>query len=61
MLEMLSEEEVMSILRIKARSTLWGYTKRHGFPRPVRTHPKQYLKTQVEQWIMSGGTSQPGS
>lgn len=57
-LAMMNEEEVMDLLKIKARSTLWGYKAHHKFPLPVRTRPNQYLQAQVEQWILNGGVNQ---
>lgn len=54
-IEMISETEAMGLLKVSSRATLWKYTKNHNFPKPIRTHPKQYLKSEVEGWILKGG------
>lgn len=36
---LIPEKEVMNKLGVSSRQTIWNYTKRHGFPKPVRTHP----------------------
>ncbi|WP_072164364.1 helix-turn-helix transcriptional regulator, partial [Escherichia coli] len=51
-------KEVMNKLGVSSRQTIWNYTKRHGFPKPVRTHPKSYLREAVEGWILNGGVNQ---
>lgn len=45
---LIPEKEVMNKLGVSSRQTIWNYTKRHGFPKPVRTHPKSYLREAVE-------------
>ena len=52
---LIPEKEVMNKLGVSSRQTIWNYTKRHGFPKPVRTHPKSYLREAVEGWILNGG------
>ncbi|WP_126721636.1 helix-turn-helix transcriptional regulator [Escherichia coli] len=49
---LIPEKEVMNKLGVSSRQTIWNYTKRHGFPKPVRTHPKSYLREAVEGWIL---------
>ncbi len=41
-IEMITEKEVMGILKVSSRATIWKYTEYHNFPKPIRTHPKQY-------------------
>lgn len=55
---LIPEKEVMSTLGVSSRQTIWNYTHRHGFPKPVRTHPKAYLRTAFEQWLLNGGVNQ---
>ncbi|MFH7097959.1 helix-turn-helix transcriptional regulator, partial [Klebsiella pneumoniae] len=45
----------MQMMRISSRMTIWKYTERYNFPKPIRTHPKQYLLSEVEAWILNGG------
>lgn len=52
------EKEVMNKLGVSSRQTIWNYTNRHGFPKPVRTHPKAYLREAVDGWILNGGVNQ---
>lgn len=54
-IEMITEKEVMGILKVSSRATIWKYTEYHNFPKPIRTHPKQYLKAEIEDWILKGG------
>ncbi|MDN6449971.1 MAG: AlpA family transcriptional regulator, partial [Enterobacterales bacterium] len=35
--------------------------KKYNFPKPVRTHPKQYLRSDVDHWIINGGVNQRSS
>lgn len=60
-IEMISEKEVMEKLKVSSRMTIYNYTKKFSFPRPVRTHPKQYLLAEVDNWILKGGTNQKAS
>ncbi|EEX1843899.1 TPA: helix-turn-helix transcriptional regulator [Escherichia coli] len=55
---LIPEKEVMNKLGVSSRQTIWNYTKRHGFPKPIRTHPKSYLREAVEGWILNGGVNQ---
>ncbi|AKE61920.1 MULTISPECIES: helix-turn-helix transcriptional regulator [Enterobacteriaceae] len=57
-IEMINEKEVMRMIRVSSRMTIWKYTKHHNFPKPIRTHPKQYLQSEVEAWILNGGINQ---
>jgi predicted DNA-binding transcriptional regulator AlpA len=57
-IEMIGEKEVMAKLKIRSRMTIFNYVKLHNFPKPVRTHPKQYLLADVEKWILNGGVNQ---
>ncbi|ULH09623.1 AlpA family transcriptional regulator [Serratia marcescens] len=52
------EKEVMKRLKISSRQTMYTYQKKYGFPLPIRTHPKAYLESAVDQWILNGGISQ---
>ncbi|EKK4079439.1 AlpA family transcriptional regulator [Cronobacter dublinensis] len=56
--EMISEKEVMEKLKVSSRMTIWTYTHKLGFPKPVRSRPKLYLLAEVEQWILNGGVNQ---
>lgn len=60
-IEFIDEKEVMEKLKISSRMTIYNYTKKFNFPRPVRTHPKQYLEAEVNNWILNGGTNQKAS
>jgi predicted DNA-binding transcriptional regulator AlpA len=40
-IEMITEKEVMGF-KVSSRATIWKYTEYHNFPKPIRTHPKQY-------------------
>lgn len=57
-IEMIDEKEVMEKLKIASRMTIWKYIKLHNFPKPVRTHPKQFLLADVDNWILNGGVNQ---
>lgn len=59
--EMISEKDVMEKLKVSSRMTIYKYTKKFNFPRPVRTHPKQFLQAEVENWILNGGVNQRSS
>lgn len=56
---LIKEEEVMTKLDISSRTTMWKYCKKYNFPKPVRTHPKSYLRRDVDAWIQNGGVNQP--
>ncbi|MBL1816347.1 AlpA family transcriptional regulator, partial [Klebsiella pneumoniae] len=32
-----------------------------NFPKPVRTYPKQYLRSAIVEWILNGGVNQKSS
>ncbi|STF15838.1 transcriptional regulator, AlpA family [Escherichia coli] len=55
---LIQESEVMNILGISSRQTIWNYTKQHNFPKPIRTRPKAYLREAVNEWIIKGGVNQ---
>lgn len=55
---LISEKNVMIILGITSRQTMYNYQNKHRFPKPVRTHPKAYLESAVNQWILNGGINQ---
>ncbi|AWD03983.1 TPA: AlpA family phage regulatory protein [Klebsiella aerogenes] len=59
--EMITEKEVMQMMHISSRMTIWKYTERYNFPKPIRTHPKQYLLSEVEAWILNGGINPKSS
>lgn len=54
---LIPEKEVMNKLGVSSRQTIWNYTNRHGFPKPVRTHPKAYLREAVDGWILNGSVN----
>lgn len=54
----MKESEIMAKLEITSRTTIYKYSKLHNFPKPVRTHPKAYLHSAVEEWILRGGINQ---
>jgi len=60
-IDFIDEKEVMKKLKISSRMTIYNYTKKFNFPRPIRTHPKQYLEAEVNNWILNGGTNQKSS
>ncbi|MEI2602703.1 AlpA family phage regulatory protein [Erwinia aphidicola] len=60
-IDFIDEKEVMEKLKISSRMTIYNYTKKFNFPRPIRTHPKQYLEAEVNNWILNGGTNQKSS
>ena len=55
---LIQESEVMNLLEVSARQTIWNYTKKHNFPKPIRTRPKAYLREAVNEWIIKGGVNQ---
>ncbi|MEB6378823.1 AlpA family transcriptional regulator [Leclercia adecarboxylata] len=57
---LMQEKEVMELLGISSRQTIWNYTHRHRFPKPVKTHPKVYLREAVLSWILNGGVNPKG-
>ncbi|HGM6858982.1 TPA: helix-turn-helix transcriptional regulator [Serratia rubidaea] len=58
---LIPEKEVMAKLGISSRQTMYNYQSKHCFPKPVRTHPKAYLESAVDQWILNGGINQKSS
>jgi len=54
---MIKENEVMLKLNISSRSTIAKYIAKYNFPKPVTTYPKQFLLTDVENWILNGGVN----
>lgn len=58
---LIEEREVMSILGVSSRQTIWNYTHRHNFPKPVKTHPKAYLREAFNHWLQNGGVNQKSS
>ncbi|HFK7184702.1 TPA: helix-turn-helix transcriptional regulator [Serratia odorifera] len=60
-INLIPEKEVMAKLGISSRQTMYNYQNKHGFPKPVRTHPKAYLESAVDQWILNGGFNQKAS
>ena len=59
--KLIQEEEVMKKLHVTSRTTMWKYCQMHNFPKPVRTRPKPYLESAVDDWIINGGTNQKAS
>lgn len=55
---LIKESEVMEKLHVLSRTTMWKYCKEHNFPKPVRTHPKAYLRSAVDEWLLNGGINQ---
>ena len=60
-INLIPEKEVMAKLGISSRQTMYNYQSKHCFPKPVRTHPKAYLESEVDQWILNGGINQKSS
>ncbi|HED1420123.1 TPA: AlpA family transcriptional regulator [Kluyvera georgiana] len=60
-IEMIDEKEAMRMIRVSSRMTIRKYTEHYGFPKPIRTYPKQYLRSAVEAWILNGGINQKSS
>ena len=48
---LISKHEVMKLLHIKSRDTLYRYERDRGFPTPVKTHPTFYVRKHVVEWI----------
>ncbi|WP_227541901.1 AlpA family transcriptional regulator [Klebsiella pneumoniae] len=59
-IEMIDEEEAMRMIRVSSRVTIRKYTERYNFL-PVRTYPKQYLRSAIVEWILNGGVNQKSS
>ncbi|HHL0960184.1 TPA: helix-turn-helix transcriptional regulator [Serratia marcescens] len=55
---LIPEKDVMKLLKISSRQTMYTYQKKFGFPMPIRSHPKAYLESEVTQWILNGGINQ---
>ncbi|MGE6031378.1 AlpA family transcriptional regulator [Klebsiella pneumoniae] len=47
--------------KASSRVTIRKYTERYNFPKPVRTYPKQYLRSAIVEWILNGGVNQKSS
>lgn len=45
---LIPEKEVMNKLEVSSRQSIRNYTNRHGFHKPVRPHPKAYLREAVD-------------
>lgn len=60
-IELISEKDVMEKLKVSSRMTIWTYTHKMGFPKPVRSRPKLYLLAEVDKWILNGGVNQRSS
>jgi len=60
-INMISEKQVMAVLGISSRQTMAKYIKKYKFPQPVTVYPKQFLQTEVENWILNGGVNQKSS
>lgn len=57
-IELITESEVMSKLRVTSRTTIRTYTEKMGFPKPIRNRPKLYILAEVDRWILNGGVNQ---
>ncbi|SFN78577.1 Prophage CP4-57 regulatory protein (AlpA) [Izhakiella capsodis] len=55
------EQEVMDMVGVRSRMTIYKYTKCYNFPKPITMYPKQYLRADVEYWILNGGINQRSS
>lgn len=40
-IEMINEKEAMRMIHVSSRMTIRKYTEHYGFPKPIRTYPKQ--------------------
>ena len=59
---MATEDRFMKVEEVyeltgKKRTALYKLRKEKGFPEPVLTHPSKYLRSEVLNWINSGGVS----
>ncbi|PIJ42991.1 MULTISPECIES: helix-turn-helix transcriptional regulator [Erwiniaceae] len=59
--QLVTEKEVMNLLHIRSRYTIWKYRKERNFPQPVRTHPSQFRPSDIQAWIDNGGVNQKAS
>ncbi|PKH20196.1 AlpA family transcriptional regulator [Enterobacterales bacterium CwR94] len=57
-IERITEKEVMELVEVNARNTIYRYIRDYGFPKPITTYPKKYLKAEVVAWILNGGINQ---
>lgn len=57
-IELVTEAQVMSKLRVTSRTTIRNYTEKMGFPKPIRSRPKLYILAEVDKWILNGGVNQ---
>ncbi len=57
----MTEKEVMDLLHMRSRYTIWKYKKECNFPQPVRTHPSQFRPSDIQAWIDNGGVNQRAS
>lgn len=58
-IEIINEKEVMQMIRVSSRMTIWKYTEHYNFPKSIP--PKQYLRSEVEAWILNGGINPKSS
>lgn len=56
-IKLITETDAMKKPGITSRQTMCNYQIKHGFPRPIRTHPKAYLENAVNQWILNGAST----
>ncbi|MEH4660198.1 AlpA family transcriptional regulator [Phytobacter diazotrophicus] len=59
--KLIAEKEVMSILGISSRRPSGTIPTDMGFPKPVKTHPKTYLREVFNHWLQNGGVNQKSS
>lgn len=57
-MKLMRKDEVMKLLQVKSRDTLYRYERDSGFPHPVKTNPSLYLRTAVDEWILRRSTPQ---
>lgn len=48
---LISKHDVMVLLHIKSRDTLYRYERDRDFPAALKTHPTLYVKKHVIEWI----------
>lgn len=53
--KLIHQDEVMKMLGIGSKSTLWVLRTKKGFPKPVLKYPMRFLRSEVEAWVDNGG------
>lgn len=53
--QLLNVNEVMSMVGVKSRTTLWKWRKLRGFPEPISQYRGHWFKSSIEQWLVEVG------